>query len=123
MAIVAINIPIANVLGVNMPVADCEAVAIAASRFFLSYIKTSFHFSASTKNCNTRKVMLIAGLSIANRSKRDMPAISMLPTSMPITCVLVVYILIISMLVARTFLFYIFLAVFVFLIMKIIIQR
>lgn len=121
MAIVAINILIANILGINMPVANCKVIAIAVSRFFLSYIKTSFHFSASSKNCNARKVMLVAGLSIANRSKIDMPTISMLPINMPITCMLVVYILIISVPVARTFLSHIFLAVFVFLVMKIII--
>lgn len=104
-----------------MPVADYDIIEIAASRSFLSYIKTGFHFSTSSKNCNTREVILIAGLLIANKSKINMLAISILTTSILIICVLVVCVLIISVPVARTFLSNIILAVFIFLIMKIII--
>lgn len=107
---------------VYRPVANYNTIIITVSRLFLSYIKTSFQFLIN-KNYNVRKVVLTADISIIDRL-----AISMSVINIPIISKLVVYILVVNILVidlsiVKTFLSYIFLVIFVFLIMKILMQE
>ncbi len=101
---------------VNIPVADYDIITIAIRL----YIKISFYFSAIIKNYNVRKVILAADLLVASKSAINMPAITISATGVLIIYMSVVYMPIIGISVARTFLSNIFLAVFVFLITKII---
>lgn len=111
---VATRIRVVSMLEVNILIANYNIIVIARSRPFLSYIKTSFHFSAG-KNYNMRKTMLVIGVLVISEL-----ATSMLAPSVLITTMLIVGISAVSLLIAKAFLFHSrFLAIFLFLILKI----
>lgn len=111
--VVTTRMPVANMSVINILIADYNTIVIARSKPFLSYIKTSYYFSAC-KNYNVRKTILAIGELVTNE----------LTTSILISSVLVVTMLIvgisaISLSVAKVFLSHRFLAIFPFLIIKI----